>query len=119
MRVLLDVSSSTTRGFTGLQPLTKVTTFAYRRGNICSERAIPLMSRQTPIYTICGLLYTAFNLGVRHIGQAGQVAVLLGSSSKATLSSADMASRVTLDSGSIFSCFPKAIGDEVISSLSI
>jgi hypothetical protein len=36
------------------------------------------MGRLTPIYTIYGLLYTTFGLGVRHTGQAGQMAVLLG-----------------------------------------
>ena len=36
------------------------------------------MSRLTLIYTIYGLLYTTFGLGVRHTGQAGHLAVLLG-----------------------------------------
>jgi hypothetical protein len=38
-------------------------------------------------------------------------------SGKTTLSPAGMASRVTLDSGSTLSYFPKAIGDEIISGL--
>jgi hypothetical protein len=39
-------------------------------GRICHERAISLMSCQTPIFTIYGLLYTTFGLGVRHTGPA-------------------------------------------------
>jgi hypothetical protein len=45
---------------------------------ICHGRAISFMGRLTPIYTIYGLLYTTFGLSVRHTGQAGQMAVLLG-----------------------------------------
>jgi hypothetical protein len=47
--------------------VSEVTTVGYRRGDlICHERAISLMSRLTPIYTIYGLLYTTFGLGGRH-----------------------------------------------------
>jgi hypothetical protein len=35
---------------------------------ICQERAISLMSHLTLIYTIYGLPYTTFGLGVRHTG---------------------------------------------------
>jgi hypothetical protein len=38
-----------------------------------------LRSRLNPIYTIYGLLYTTRGLGVRHTGQAGFLAGLLGS----------------------------------------
>jgi hypothetical protein len=37
------------------------------------------MSHLTPIYTIYSLSYTTFGLDVRHTGQAGKMAVLLGS----------------------------------------
>jgi hypothetical protein len=37
------------------------------------------MSHLTPIYTIYSLPYTTFGLDVRHTGQAGKMAVLLGS----------------------------------------
>jgi hypothetical protein len=39
-------------------------------GKICRERAISLVSRLTPFYTIYGLLSTTFGLGVRHTGPA-------------------------------------------------
>jgi hypothetical protein len=45
---------------------------------ICHGRAISFMGCLTPIYTIYGLLYTTFSLGVHHTNQAGQMAVLLG-----------------------------------------
>ena len=44
----------------------EVTTFGYEKRRICHERAISLMSRLTPIYTIYGLLYTTFGLGRHH-----------------------------------------------------
>jgi hypothetical protein len=53
----------------------EVTTFGYRGGKICRERAISLMSRLTSTYTIYGLLSTTSGLGMRHTGPAG----LLGS----------------------------------------
>jgi hypothetical protein len=34
----------------------EVTTFGFRRGKICHERAISVMSRLAPVYTIYGLL---------------------------------------------------------------
>jgi hypothetical protein len=38
----------------------EVTNFGYRRGKICRERAISVMSRLAPIYTIYGLLPAIF-----------------------------------------------------------
>jgi hypothetical protein len=49
----------------------ETTTFGYRRGKICRERAISLVSRLALIYTIYGLLPTTSGLGVRHTGPAG------------------------------------------------
>jgi hypothetical protein len=57
----------------------EVTTFGFRRGKVCYERAISFMSLLAPVYTIYGLLYTTFGLGVCHTDQAGQTAGLLGS----------------------------------------
>jgi hypothetical protein len=42
------------------------------------------MSHLTPIYTIYSLPYTTFGLDVRHTGQAGKMAVLLGALNDAT-----------------------------------
>jgi hypothetical protein len=65
---LLRSSSRSGSVFTAFE----VTTFGYRRGKTCRERAISLMSRLTPIYTIRGLLSTTSGLGVRHTGPAGR-----------------------------------------------
>ena len=48
----------------------EATTFGYRGGKICRERAISLMSRLTSTYTIYGLLSTTSGLGMRHTGPA-------------------------------------------------
>jgi hypothetical protein len=60
----------------------EATNFWLQKMKICYELAISFMGRLTPIYTIYGLLYTTFGLGVRHTGQAGQMAVLLGALTK-------------------------------------
>jgi hypothetical protein len=51
----------------------EVTTFGYRWKEIYRERAISLMSRLTPIYTIYRLLFTTSGLGVRHTGPIGRL----------------------------------------------
>jgi hypothetical protein len=50
----------------------EVINFGYRRGKICRERAISVMSRLAPIYTIYGLLPAISGPGVRHTGPAGR-----------------------------------------------
>jgi hypothetical protein len=47
----------------------EVTTFGYRGGKTSRERAISLMSRLTPVYTIYGLLSATSGLGVHHTGR--------------------------------------------------
>ena len=47
----------------------EVTTFGYRGGKPSRGRAISLMSRLTPVYTIYGLLSATSSLGVHHTGR--------------------------------------------------
>jgi hypothetical protein len=77
---------SSSRRFGSISIAFEVTTFGYRRGKICRARAISLMSRLTPIYTIYSLLSTTSGLGVRHTGPAGRT---VGSTERVPLRAAE------------------------------